>query len=111
MKVTNKASFDIVVFCWVKSIGCGSDVYIAPGQTSEVNGPYLNGNPSCYVAFEGSVICREDFVDRVDNIQIQLDIPTYRYFNQRHGLVVRYPSEKVTSYVLDWLKDLTKIDI
>lgn len=41
MKVTNKASFEVIAFGWHKLKGRGEDVRISPGATGEVNGPHI----------------------------------------------------------------------
>jgi hypothetical protein len=62
MKVTNKASFEVIAFGWHKLKGRGVDVRISPGETAEVNGPRIveTGDRIHEVSLTGSIICHAE---------------------------------------------------
>jgi hypothetical protein len=61
MKVTNKASFEVIAFGWHKLKGRGTDVHIRPGETAEVNGPLIHemGDRIHEVPLTGRITCHE----------------------------------------------------
>ncbi len=71
MKINNNTSFKIIAFCWHISHGYGDDVEIEPGESAEVNGPYIGemGGGSCHVAIEGEISCHEK-PDDEDGFQV-----------------------------------------
>lgn len=112
MKVKNATSLSLVVFGWKTQVGCGDDVFIAPGETCEVNGPYLCRmidvkDVSCFIAFEGEVTCQEDFTETKGIVQVCADLPTFLYINEGFGLVIRHNSEKSVLHVLKWFQNNT----
>ena len=75
MKVTNNTSFTLIAFGWFQSKGYGDDVSISPGQTADVNGPYLGemGSGHCYIALPGELpvtkapTAKTDFTSHKEN--------------------------------------------
>ncbi len=62
MKVTNNTSSTLVAFGFHTQLGRGDYMEISPGQTVDVQGPYLGemGGGKCYVALLGEIICQLD---------------------------------------------------
>lgn len=60
MKVTNSTGFALVAFGWHNSRGCGEYVLIDPGETKDVNGPYLGDmeGERCYIHLGGELNCQ-----------------------------------------------------
>lgn len=102
MKVTNNTSFALIAFGWLQPKGYGDDVEIPPGETAEVNGPYLGemGGGSCHVALAGEVVCKET-PDDANGLQVAKGNPIHLGGGNR-GITIRHhvdtPDECVTAW-------------
>lgn len=94
MKITNNASFPVVAFCWDINLGLGTDVTIEPGDTGEVQGPYLGemGGGSCYLVVEGDIVCQEAPDDK--NVFQVIPGKPLVLANSGRGVTVRHYSDK-----------------
>ena len=61
MDITNSTSFEVIAFGWHTDRGYGDDVSIQPGETKEVNGPFIGemGGGDCHILIEGEINCHE----------------------------------------------------
>jgi len=102
MKVTNNTSFSLTAFGYHTQKGYADDVEIQPGETKEVNGPYLGemGGEKCFVAILGEVICQEG-PDDDTGFQIGLDNPICLFDDDR-GITIRHHCDPVDPQVLEW---------
>ena len=60
MKVTNNTCFTLKACGWYLNM-YGKQAIIQPGETKEINGPFLGTleEKKCHVALEGKIICHE----------------------------------------------------
>jgi hypothetical protein len=102
MKITNRCSFLVTAFCFDTTYGYGNDVDINPGETADVQGPYLGemGNGKCFVHIEGDIICQETPDDTV-GFQVEQGYPLSLEANGK-GVTVRHHVDVPEEYVLNW---------
>lgn len=102
MKVANKTSFSITAFGWHELKGYGDDIHIPPGETAEVNGPYLGemGGGSCHVALDGEVVCQETSNDAHGFLVAQGH--PIRLANGDHGITIRHHADAAEDFVTAW---------
>jgi len=104
MKVTNNTSFVVIAFGYRAPQGYAEDVEIPPGETKDVNGPYLGemDGEACHVAILGEVICQEEPDDDDGNgYQISLGNPIYLFDDDR-GITIRHHEDPAEPEVLEW---------
>lgn len=104
MKVTNKASFDIIAFGVHVPKGYGDDVTIPPGETAEISGPYVGemGDGSCYIHLDGEVTCQEE-PDDDNGLQIGRGNPICLQGGNR-GVTIRHYADEPEAHVTAWRK-------
>ena len=102
MRVTNSTSFKIIAFCFDSGIGYGEDVTIKPGESAEVQGPYLGkmGGGGCHVIVEGSIICHEE-PDDENSFQLLFGQPLHLAIGKK-GVTVRHYLDEVEEQVKEW---------
>ena len=102
MKVTNNTSFTLIAFGWFQSKGYGDDVSISPGQTADVNGPYLGemGGGHCHIALPGGITCHEG-PDSEDRFHVSQGEPLNLADGDR-GVTVRHQADQPEPYVTQW---------
>lgn len=102
MKVTNKATFDVLAFGWHNARGPGDDVRIPAGTSAEVNGPYLGemGGGSCTLLLAGEVTCQET-PDDDNGVQVLPGKPLFLGADDR-GITIRHHQEPAEDSVLEW---------
>lgn len=102
MKVTNETNFSVMAFGYHIHNGYAPDVEIPPGQSMEVNGPYVGemGGGKCFVAILGDVICQEGPDDN-NGYQIGPGNPICLFDDDR-GITIRHHEDLVEPQVLAW---------
>ena len=102
MKVTNNASYALIAFGFHVLRGYGEDVKISPGQTADVNGPYVGemGGGSCHVALVGEIVCHEA-PDNAEGFQVAPGNPLSLADGDR-GITVRYCDDAPEEHVTLW---------
>jgi hypothetical protein len=102
MQVTNDASFPVIAFCFHSDVGYGNDVTIEPGESAEVQGPYIGqmDGGDCHVIVEGSITCHEK-PDDENGFQVLPDQQLH-LANGVKGVTVRHYSDEVERQVQEW---------
>jgi len=61
LQITNDTTFSVTAFCQHKDYGNGDKKVIKPGETMELQGPWVGemGDESGYIQFTGRITCHE----------------------------------------------------
>ncbi|MDP2655219.1 MAG: hypothetical protein Q8P17_01525 [bacterium] len=102
MKVINSTSFALIAFGWYQPKGYGDDVSISPGQSAEVNGPYIGdmGDGHCYVALAGEVTCHES-ADDEHAFHVGKSEPLSLADGDK-GFTIRHYTDQPEPFVAEW---------
>ena len=109
MKIINKTSFEVIAFGWHNKKGYGDDVPILPGQSVEVNGPYLGemDGGKCYIALDGEIICHEG-----PDCDVGLHIAKNKLIalkNGDNGVTIRHCEDELEPQVAEWRREKTAL--
>ncbi|MBI4085227.1 MAG: hypothetical protein HY432_01835 [Candidatus Liptonbacteria bacterium] len=90
MKVTNRASHDVVAFWWDSKKGYGDDVLVPAGQTVEIDGPAISTK---------EIVCHEGH-DSKREFRIRKGVQLV--VGSRCGVIIRHHADKPEHYVTLW---------